>query len=83
MDIISLLIFLAIGALVGWLAGFILKENGLGLLGNIIVGIIGSVMGGYLFSLLGITTEGYVGFIIMAVIGAVILLAIIRMIRKV
>ena len=45
MDIISLLIFLAIGALVGWLAGNIVKGRGFGIIGNVIVGIVGSVLG--------------------------------------
>jgi len=33
MDITSLLIFLAIGALAGWLAGTLMKGGGFGLLG--------------------------------------------------
>ena len=46
MDIIGFLIFLAIGAIAGWLAGNILKGGGFGLLGNIVVGIVGAVIGG-------------------------------------
>jgi len=55
MNITSLLIFLAIGALAGWLAGNIMKGRGFGVIGNIVVGIIGAVLGGFLFGLLGIT----------------------------
>ena len=36
MDITGLIVFLAIGALAGWLAGKIIKGGGFGLLGNII-----------------------------------------------
>lgn len=43
MDIIDLLIFLAVGALAGWLAGVIMKGRGFGLIGNIVVGIVGAV----------------------------------------
>jgi len=82
MDIISLLIFLAIGALVGWLAGNIVKGKGFGIVGNIIVGIVGSVLGGFLFGLVGITAGGLLGSIIMATIGAVILLYIVSVIKK-
>jgi uncharacterized membrane protein YeaQ/YmgE (transglycosylase-associated protein family) len=82
MDIISLIIFLAVGALVGWLAGIIVKGRGFGVIGNIIVGIVGAVLGGFLFGLLGITTGGFLGSIIMATIGAVILLYIISMVKK-
>jgi uncharacterized membrane protein YeaQ/YmgE (transglycosylase-associated protein family) len=82
MDIISLIIFLAVGALVGWLAGIIVKGRGFGLIGNIIVGIIGAVLGGFVFGLLGITTGGLLGSIVMATIGAVILLYLISIIKK-
>ncbi|MDO7597567.1 MAG: GlsB/YeaQ/YmgE family stress response membrane protein [Pseudomonadota bacterium] len=83
MDIISLIIFLAVGALAGWLAGNIMKGSGFGLISNIIVGIVGAVLGGFVFGLLGITTGGLLGAIVMATIGAVILLYIINVIKKV
>lgn len=83
MEIIDLLIFLAVGALVGWLAGLIVKGRGFGLVGNIIVGIVGAILGGYVFGWLGITTGGLAGAIIMATIGAIILLYIIRLIKKI
>nr|WP_290591334.1 MULTISPECIES: GlsB/YeaQ/YmgE family stress response membrane protein [unclassified Ketobacter] len=78
----SLIIFLVVGALVGWLAGIIVKGKGFGAIGNIIVGIVGSVIGGFVFGLLGITTGGLLGSIVMATIGAVILLFLIRVIKK-
>lgn len=83
MDIIDLLIFLAIGALVGWLAGLIVKGRGFGVIGNMIVGIIGAVVGGFVFDFLGITTGGLLGSIVMATIGAVILLYLISIIKRV
>jgi uncharacterized membrane protein YeaQ/YmgE (transglycosylase-associated protein family) len=46
MDITSLIIFLAIGAPAGWLAGNIMKGGGFGVIGNILVGIVGAVLGG-------------------------------------
>ncbi|HKK13562.1 MAG TPA: GlsB/YeaQ/YmgE family stress response membrane protein [Gammaproteobacteria bacterium] len=82
MDIINLIIFLAVGALAGWLAGQIVKGSGFGVIGNIIVGIVGAVLGGFVFGLLGITTGGLLGAIVMAVIGAVILLYIINLLQK-
>jgi uncharacterized membrane protein YeaQ/YmgE (transglycosylase-associated protein family) len=83
MEIIDLIIFLAVGALVGWLAGLIVKGRGFGIIGNVIVGIVGAILGGYVFDMLGITTGGLAGSIIMATIGAVILLSIIRLIKKI
>lgn len=82
MDIISLIIFLAVGALAGWLAGNIMKGRGFGLTSNIIVGVVGAVLGGFVFGLLGITTGGLLGAIVMATIGAVFLLYLIGVIKK-
>jgi len=82
MDLTSLVIFLLIGAVAGWLAGQIMKEGGFGLIGDIIVGVIGSVIGGWLFGVLGIAAGGLIGSIIAAVVGAIILLAIIRAIKR-
>lgn len=82
MDLIGLLIFLAIGALAGWLAGLIMKGGGFGLLGNIVVGIVGAVIGGFVFSVAGIYAGGLIGSIITATVGAVLLLVAVRVIRK-
>ena len=82
MDITSLLIFLAIGAVAGWLAGVLMKGGGFGLLGNIVVGIIGAVVGGVVFGLLGISAGGLIGSVITATAGAALLLFIIGLVKK-
>lgn len=83
MDLTSLLIFLAIGAVAGWLAGVILKGGGFGLLVNIVVGILGAIVGGFAFGLLGISAGGILGSIITATVGAVLLLFVVGLIKKV
>lgn len=82
MDITGVPLFLAIGAIAGWLAGVLTKGGGFGLLGNIIVGIIGALVGGFVFGLLGISAGGLVGSIITATAGAVILLFLVSMVKK-
>jgi uncharacterized membrane protein YeaQ/YmgE (transglycosylase-associated protein family) len=82
MDLTSLLIFLAIGAVAGWLAGVLMKGGGFGLLGNIVVGVIGALVGGWLFGVLGISAGGLIGSILMATAGAVVLLLVVGLIRK-
>jgi uncharacterized membrane protein YeaQ/YmgE (transglycosylase-associated protein family) len=42
MDLTGLIIFLAVGALAGWLAGKVMKGRGFGVVGNIAVGIVGA-----------------------------------------
>ena len=82
MDLTGLIIFLAIGAIAGWLAGVIMKGGGFGLFGNIIIGIIGAVVGGFVFGLFGISAGGLVGSIFTATLGAIILLFVVSLIKK-
>ena len=48
MDPSTIIIWLIIGAVAGWLTGLIFKGRGFGLIGDIVVGIIGAVIGGWL-----------------------------------
>ena len=78
----DLIVFLVIGAIVGWLAGVIMKVGGFGVIGNIIVGILGAMLGGWLLPRLGVTIGGEFGGFITAVIGAVILLFIVGLLKR-
>ncbi len=82
MDATGLVIFLAIGAAAGWLAGNLMKGGGFGLIGNIAVGVLGALIGGFVFSLLGISAGGLSGSIITATVGAALLLFIIGIFKK-
>jgi uncharacterized membrane protein YeaQ/YmgE (transglycosylase-associated protein family) len=81
----SILIWLIVGGVAGWLAGVIVRGFGFGLLGNIIVGIVGALIAGWLLPRIGIggiVRQPVVDAIIHALIGAVILLLIIGLIRR-
>lgn len=66
-----------IGAIIGWLAGLLMRGGGFRLLGNILLGILGSSFGSWLLGELGVKIgEGLVGNIITGVIGAAVLLFI-------
>lgn len=84
MTVESIIIFLIVGAVAGWLAGQIVKGHGFGLVGNIVVGIVGAFLAGWLFPMLGLSLglPGIVGSIIFAMIGAVILLFLIGLIKR-
>ena len=83
MGIESLIVFILIGAIAGWLAGVLVKGFGFGLIGNIVVGIVGSFIAGWLFPVLGVSLgSGIVAAIIHATIGAGILLVIIRLVKR-
>ena len=79
----SVIAWLIVGAIAGWLAGLIVKGGGFGLLGNIVIGIIGAVVAGWLLPQLGINLgTGIVRAIINAMIGGIIVLVIIALIRR-
>lgn len=79
----SLLWFVIVGLVAGFLAGRVMKGKGSGFLINLIVGVAGAILGGWLVGNLGVPVgSGIVGSIITAFLGAVILLFIISLIRK-
>jgi uncharacterized membrane protein YeaQ/YmgE (transglycosylase-associated protein family) len=83
MGIESLIIFLIIGAIAGWLAGLIVSGFGFGLIGNIIVGIVGALIAGWLFPRIGFGMGGGIlASIIHATIGAIILLLVIKLVKR-
>ena len=55
----SIIVWIIIGGLAGWVAGMIMKEQG-SLAKNIIVGIVGALSGGFIMSFFG--AEGFTGF---------------------
>jgi uncharacterized membrane protein YeaQ/YmgE (transglycosylase-associated protein family) len=82
-DSMSILWFLIIGAVAGWLAGLLMKGKGFGLLWNIIIGCVGALLGGFLFGVIGISAGGsLIGSLITALVGAIILLYIAKLIKK-
>jgi len=82
MSFTSLLTFLLVGALAGWLSGVLVKGRGFGLAGNIIVGIVGAFLGTFCFNLLGIYAAGFLGRLIFALLGALLFLWLLRFIKK-
>ncbi len=51
----TVIAWIVIGAIAGWLAGLIVKGYGFGLIGNIVVGILGAGIAGFLAPQLGST----------------------------
>ena len=83
MAIEVLIIWLAIGAVAGWLAGQIVKGGGFGLVGNIVVGIVGAVVGGWLLPRIGVgVLGGVLGEILNAVIGACLVLFLLQLVKR-
>jgi len=79
----SLIVWLVIGLIAGWLAGQIVKGYGFGLVGNLVVGVVGAFIGGWLLGLLNIHIGGGIlAAIINATVGAVVLLVIVGFFKR-
>jgi uncharacterized membrane protein YeaQ/YmgE (transglycosylase-associated protein family) len=72
----SLLGWILIGLVAGWIAGEISRGSGFGCLVNIAIGLVGSILGGWIFSKLGIFGGGFVYSLAAATVGAVVLVVI-------
>ncbi len=84
----SLLAWIVVGAVAGWLASIVIGTNKRqGLIADIVVGVVGAFIGGWVLDLLGITAGGTItGFnlasLFTAFVGAVILLAVLQIVRR-
>ena len=80
---IDVIVCLVVGAIVGWLAGQIMKGGGFGLIGNVVIGMVGSAISGLLFDWINIMDIGdLLDPIIAGAIGAAIVLAIADAFRR-
>ena len=84
LDVQSLIVWLVIGAIAGWLAGQIMTGGGLGLIGNIVLGIVGAVVAGWLLPTFFAFEPGgaVVGAFINALIGAIIVLFVLGLLKR-
>jgi uncharacterized membrane protein YeaQ/YmgE (transglycosylase-associated protein family) len=85
MDLVSIVLWIVLGALAGWIASIIMGKNAqMGAIANIVVGIVGALIGGFVMSLFG--QSDVTGFnlysLLVAILGAVILLAIVGFIQR-
>ena len=83
MGIIS---WLVVGAIAGYLAGFLVKgDESMGVIGHIVLGIVGALVGGFIAGLLLPGTDYInginIGTIVVAVIGAVVVVVGWNMLR--
>lgn len=75
------LAWLVVGAIAGWLAGLLVKgDEGLGVIGHIVLGLVGALLGGYVVSLVtdNDPMDGVfdISTLVTAVIGAVVLVVV-------
>ena len=81
----SIISWIIVGALAGWIASMIMKTNAqMGALENIIAGIVGALVGGWVIGLFGAQVEDgafNLPSVLTAILGACIVIAIVKMLR--
>jgi uncharacterized membrane protein YeaQ/YmgE (transglycosylase-associated protein family) len=83
MDLVGIIVWLAIGGVVGWLASLVMRTDAQqGILLNVVVGIVGAFIGGLIFSGGSINQGLSVYSFIVSLVGAIILLAIVNLVRR-
>ena len=72
----SIIVWIIIGGLAGWIANMIMKTDG-----SLVKGIVGALIGGFVMSFFG--AAGFTGFnlwsFLVALIGSIILIAVINL----
>ena len=81
----GILAWIILGAIAGWLAGLLVKgDEGLGIIGHIILGIVGAFVGGFLarvlFRIDPIDGALDISSIVAAVIGAILVVIVANMV---
>ena len=79
----SIIAWIVIGGVAGWVAGLLVEGYGFGLIGNVVIGILGASVAGVLMSMLGFYTHSIIGNLIVATIGALLLLGLIGLVRRI
>jgi uncharacterized membrane protein YeaQ/YmgE (transglycosylase-associated protein family) len=75
----SLIGWILIGLIAGWLTGKLTRGRGFGCLADIVLGLVGALLGGWIFTKLGIFGGGFLFSLAAATVGAVVLVSIARL----
>lgn len=77
--------WIASGILAGWLVGLIMRGQGYGLVGDLILGLLGGVVGGFLLRTIGSPPHetSWLVHALVAAMGGIVLVAFARLLRRV
>ena len=86
--IVDIIAWIVLGAIAGYLAGFLVRgDESLGVIGHIVLGIVGALIGGFIANLIGFGSGREGGdtvnlqSIIVAIVGAVIVVVVVGLLR--
>lgn len=81
--VLSIIGWLIIGGLIGWIASMIMRTNAeQGVLLNIVVGIVGAALAGFVVTGGSINQDVNITSILVSLLGAVVLLGIVNLVRR-
>lgn len=75
----SLIGWLLIGLIAGWLAGKLSRGRGYGCITDVVLGVLGAFIGGWIFGKLGLFGGGFIYSLAAATVGAVVLVGIVHL----
>lgn len=79
---INLLVWLIVGAAIGWAAGLVLRDRNSTLV-NIVVGVVGAMIGGLLLGGQTINDNVFnLNALLVSLVGAIILLGVVNLVRR-
>jgi uncharacterized membrane protein YeaQ/YmgE (transglycosylase-associated protein family) len=76
----SVIAWVAVGLIAGFLAGRVMSGGGYGVVGDLAVGLAGALIGGFLFGQFVTGTPGLIGSIVVAFVGACVLIWLLRLV---
>lgn len=80
---LSIIGWLIVGGMVGWIASIIMRTNAeQGVLLNIAVGVVGAALAGFLVTGGSINQDVNIASILISLIGAIVLLGIVNLVRR-
>lgn len=82
----NIIVWLIVGGLIGWVASILMGTDGRqGLLINVVVGIFGAALGGWFFGGGATINQGSLSVysIMVSLVGAVVLIAVLKLLRRV
>lgn len=82
----SVIGWIVLGAIAGWIAGLLVKgDEGMGVIGHIVLGVVGALIGGFVVTL--VTNEDPmdgvldISSLLTAIIGAVVVVVVVSMLQ--
>lgn len=80
----SILAWLVVGLIAGFLASKVINKTGEGLVMDIVLGVVGALVGGFLFNMMGMSAGTGINIysIFVAFVGAVVVLLIYHMVFR-